>query len=694
MLFPTPSDIDAIARQGPNQDRFGIAKQLEVLKALIAAAQDGDAGAAAGAEAALTAAMAAAADAAGRVSRAGDTMEGSLGVPDGIQAGHAVNRGQLDAASDEAQAAAAVAQATADSKVAKGGDTMEGNLTVPDGSAAGHAVTKAQLDAAAAGKISRAGDSMIGPLSVPGATDPSHAVNRQVLDAATTAMQLLVAQAQIPGGQSLPFEQIDNPTFAYAMLDSTGKQALVVKADGTLLAKLGIGLGVTNGLSLTRQPDGSYVLSLGSTAGALPVGEYTVDGSLDNPAYGFAIVDAAGRRAFSIGPDGTVTGKFQVDFTEVVTARGAQPSLDARLSRYFNPYGSPKNPIWGEWLLRETRQRLRLRSLGEGAQLVMAMIGDSYTHNAARYSGPSASTLKALYGDAGPGWIGFGFNGSLINGNILDPTMKPAYTGIWASHYGTSISPDVCDAYSSTAGDQISVAGIPATCSAAKLYYVAGAGQVQYRWNNGAWTPLDLSAGSGLGIATLAGLPAGGGTFDVQAISGTVTLCGLELQKGTDGVRVHKLGATGSRAAQWAAVDQAQWQVGLAALNPRLVTILHGTNDQGAARSAAQFATDLATIVQSVRAALPYADILLMPPAENQRTANAYPMTQYAAAMYEVAVANRCAFMDLQAYFGDSSADYAAGSGRPWYNVDGIHPEPASGGRVIVDALLRLLTSR
>jgi len=97
-----------------------------------------------------------------RVLKAGDTMTGTLTIPNGTLTGHAVNKGQLDAAD-------AVLNTAIGLKVAKAGDTMTGNLTIPTGTASGHAVTKAQMDTADGLRVAKTGDTMSGALSVTGA---------------------------------------------------------------------------------------------------------------------------------------------------------------------------------------------------------------------------------------------------------------------------------------------------------------------------------------------------------------------------------------------------------------------------------------------------------------------------------------------------------------------------------------------
>ena len=110
--------------------------------------------------------------------------------------------------------------------------------------------------------------------------------------------------------------------------------------------------------------------------------------------------------------------------------------------------------------------------------------------------------------------------------------------------------------------------------------------------------------------AALTGLPATAWTLEIEIVSGSSTLFGPDVRRSTSGVRSTKLGATGSRAEQWATVNAAAWQTGLAALAPNLVVIMHGTNDQGSSRTPSAYRTDIDTIITSCALAVPAADIL------------------------------------------------------------------------------------
>lgn len=487
--------------------------------------------------------------------------------------------------------------------------------------------------------------------------------------------------------------EIGEQGLVYAVVDSEGRRALAIKGDGTLLAKLDVK--GTNGIRVERNPDESYTFKFDAPERVVPVGAAQVDNNFDSADYVYAVVDSQGRMLFGIRNDGTLEGKFPFDNAEVLAARGARNTLAERLSQGLSAYGLPRRHMWGEWYLRETRQRLRKRLLGEAAQLVVASIGDSWTHARARWSGPTSETLKTAYGDAGPGWVGlaWGFGGASsawAGGNGSASALATvALSADWSVAYYTTASPDLGSISSSTVGAKATIGYTGTTAlSAALLHYIGTAGQVRYRWNGGAWTTLTLS-GTGHRTTALAGMPAVAFSLEIEVLEGTVTLAGIDLQATASGVRWHKLGATGSNAGHWTGVDSAQWQASLQALTPHLVAILLATNDQPL--GPVLFRLRVQAMIDQVKAALPLADVLLIAPCENGR-ANTYPMADFAAAMYELAAINKCAFLDLQYVFGDSFSEYASTSPRAWFNADLIHPEPLSGGRVIADAVYRMLT--
>lgn len=80
---------------------------------------------------------------------------------------------------------------------------------------------------------------------------------------------------------------------------------MAIRLDGTLIAKLGIGLGVSNGLRWVRGGDGIYTLSLGDKDGVLPVGQAVLDASDEGDRWLHVFRTPARRWLMGILRDGS-----------------------------------------------------------------------------------------------------------------------------------------------------------------------------------------------------------------------------------------------------------------------------------------------------------------------------------------------------------------------------------------------------
>lgn len=394
------------------------------------------------------------------------------------------------------------------------------------------------------------------------------------------------------------------------------------------------------------------------------------------------------------------TGPFQFEQSSASTA---YTPYSAKIDPSYLPSdggGVAATYHFNEHRMRRFRYLARKRLLGEACQIVIAFIGDSYTQLSARYIEALTDQLVDLYGDAGGGWVGFASNAGSVNGNVRPSLYPLTRTGTWgegdSTNYVGSTAPDIGRGVSSTAGDAYHVAG-PATpvLSAVRFFWEGTSdGVMRYRWNGGAWTTINVQ-GSGQQSALLAGLPASGAwTLDLEVVSGTCKPQGVDLQSAASGIRVHKLGATGSKAQHWAAADATGWETSLGLLGLTSAVVLLGTNDEFAGRTADQFNNDLTTIGTRIAAAVPAIDLMLAMPAENQ-SGNAIKMADYAAKASVLALAQDWAFLNFQPLFGDASNpnEYGSDGAIPLYASDDTHPDPATGGRLIADGFYRLLTS-
>lgn len=355
------------------------------------------------------------------------------------------------------------------------------------------------------------------------------------------------------------------------------------------------------------------------------------------------------------------------------------------------PVTQTRPNVYGYEYLRETHQRLRSITLGDNVRFNIGCIGDSWTHNSLRWINPVFTTLAAKYGGLGDGWIGFAFaqagqtNGSVRGFNVA------ALAGTWTTAYATGSGPDAGSVTSSVAGATAS-ATLSTYTAERNIYLLAlgGSGSITYKVGAASAVTVDLSTMTGVQKINM-GLITGSAAVVITVVSGSVTLFGMIESLTGKGVGVHKLGSTGSRASQWAALDPVKFKASLAALELNLSIIMLGTNDQAQPATKAAFKASIEVMIVNIRAACPTADILLIAPCENMRGLPT-PIKDYADAMYELAVKYQCAFVDLQPNFGEKPADYSSTSQRPWFLPDDIHPDPATGGRAIVSAVLKPIT--
>lgn len=347
-------------------------------------------------------------------------------------------------------------------------------------------------------------------------------------------------------------------------------------------------------------------------------------------------------------------------------------------------------PAYAPWRLRQCAARFRSNKRGVPTPMVIAGIGNSWMGTSLYWIRDFAEELQTEFGDGGPGWVGFAFSGSgSITGSVLS-SVTVAKSGTWTPHYLDGDSPDAGQVVSTEAGAKYTITG-PASLNSARLY--ASSGTLRYRWDGGTWTEIAIS-GDALQTFALSGMPSTAWTLEIEVVSGTVKMSGLDLQK-TNGVRFHKLAKNGSNTAHWTAIDETAFVDGLTVLAPHLVIIMHAINDQLLSSQVpvppAQYADNMRELIRRARLASPATDILLVTPPKVRDQGP--PTADYAAVERAVAVEQKCAHLDLQYAFGEDYPDYAYGSDRPLLDDTLIHPTQTFGRAVIVDAIRRMIFS-
>jgi hypothetical protein len=333
-----------------------------------------------------------------------------------------------------------------------------------------------------------------------------------------------------------------------------------------------------------------------------------------------------------------------------------------------------------------------------GLRYVFALIGDSWSTTSDYMALGLANALIDKLGDGGVGWYGLGFTGPTQAGDARKLYyLKSALTDWTSNYHAGSTSPNISDARSSTPGAQMvvanrSIVSHPAL-SAVKLHFTGTAdGVIRWSWDGGSSWSADTDVQGGNGVQqtlSLTGFPtgalssAGADTImlTIEVVSGSVILCGLDLQSASDGIVIHKLGASGAKASDWVTSIGASWRAGIAALGLNGAQILLGVNDQAGGVSADTYAAQMIQILNSLQVAAPVADPILIVPPETP-AGYAVAMADYATKLRPLAASNKAAFLNLGPAFGDDPADYASTGAFPLFQADNAHPEPR--GRPLV----------
>ena len=165
------------------------------------------------------------------------------------------------------------------------------------------------------------------------------------------------------------------------------------------------------------------------------------------------------------------------------------------------------------------------------------------------------------------------------------------------------------------------------------------------------------------------------------ATAGTagVRVLGWDLDFLASGMKVHRIGHSGSTAAFHAAVSAgALYAFQLQALNPSVVFISLGVNDMNNGATLAQYQTDFATLIGNVQAALPNAQVVIYTQAESGHTLTT--LSTYAAQIQAYCASAGLPYIDVYTNMGAYSAN-------KWAYWNGSQHPVTTGGAVIAQML-------
>jgi lysophospholipase L1-like esterase len=326
-----------------------------------------------------------------------------------------------------------------------------------------------------------------------------------------------------------------------------------------------------------------------------------------------------------------------------------------------------------------------------GRVLSVSVIGDSYSAGQDFYLNKLVQRVAGEVGFAGPGYVGFN-HGAALGGTHFKYTRssKQYFAGGWQVSGLGQASPD-SRTVTGKPGAWLQIDARPTptintVVTQAKLLYLGNgeSAELRYRWTPlEDWKPLKLE-GSGVQQVPLAGLSsAADWSFKLEVVKGAPTLFGLWMSNDQNGVRVSKLAASGAASADFYHQDpqwQAQWKAAVSTIPADIYLIMLGGNDQGFGVKPEQYLQNVQGLVAMIREIQPAASINLIMRQDTTRS-SAYPMSAYAQVLQPWAHEQHLGFANLQCAFGPDVKRYAAAMIGP----DKIHPQPATGGKVIAD---------
>lgn len=424
-----------------------------------------------------------------------------------------------------------------------------------------------------------------------------------------------------------------------------------------------------------------------SVGGAAAVGEAEVTTVPPN---------ALGLGVYSM--PGVFTTEYTCYYYNLSTANWDNSATRAGIAFQFSLSADFSGPVVrmpeGHRFLRNWTAALAKILDGQTVAAKIAILGDSWVQGSFRFATPIYKQLRAKYGDAGAGFVGFAlaYAGGGTAGGADSTIASAARSGAWVDDWSTAAKGlDYQSCKSTTVGDSVTVS-LSATGFARRavlhFYRQAAGGKIRWKVGAGAWTSIPTAGAAGMVCQAIdfgSEITATTITFEVE-VAGTdgVILHGIDLRRDIAGVMVHKMGHSGGQASGFAGVAEQVTLAELSSLSPDLLMFVFTTNEQYGGVAPAVMAANIETMIRRAKRAVPYADILIVSPFDNMTESHTYDWREYEKALQMLARKHSAAFFPTQSIVG------AWGDGNKRGLIGDAIPHPTSaGGWVISGTLLR-----
>lgn len=283
---------------------------------------------------------------------------------------------------------------------------------------------------------------------------------------------------------------------------------------------------------------------------------------------------------------------------------------------------------------------------------------------------------------------------------------EPVYTGSWsvvsfaASYPQTYSGFNGYAAVSSSAGAVVSFE-TQATLSALntekftafKIFALNNSASYRVRVDGGSWTTVTTTSGNTLNTYTRTGLSSASHKVEIEVISGTLNLYGGVFENtATTGTSFFKIGHTGSLTREWKdLVRSANWRAQMSAIDPDVVFIHLGINDNAAGAGISSYTANMDTIVTAMQSYFSDSvSIVIVAPVEPISSYRIEPSMYYRNACAKISVDKSTGFISFFDLFNGSYS--WASRNNLFTQPDGIHPAQ-DGARYLVNEIHALLKS-
>ena len=168
--------------------------------------------------------------------------------------------------------------------------------------------------------------------------------------------------------------------------------------------------------------------------------------------------------------------------------------------------------------------------------------------------------------------------------------------------------------------------------------------------------------------------------ISIEGVVGDCTFYAMEAVRSTPGVTVTNLGLAGTKASDWAQLDDTRMRDFIRLMNADVALLNMGMNDRLTDKGYT-FGRNLATIVDRFKV-IPATNVILIRPNDASDAASSH-LNEYTNVIRGVANSRGCGFMDVRDALGDWATALAAG-----YSASAdVHPTPT--GNAQIDLLIR-----